>query len=163
MSYISEKEAVLKNKIIIFNFEINTNLISVFLAIIGYSINNSIVVFDSIREALNEKDGAKLATGELAKIINFSLAKTFNRCIYSTITTLLPIIILLVLGSDSIFTFNFAMFVGLVFGAYSSMFIAAQVFYRLRLNAKPKQEKKKKTRKKEDLEEFIVPGINDIR
>ena len=99
----------------------------------------------------------------MAKIINFSLAKTFNRCIYSTITTLLPIIILLVLGSDSIFTFNFAMFVGLVFGAYSSMFIAAQVFYRLRLNAKPKQEKKKKTRKKEDLEEFIVPGINDIR
>ena len=148
---------------VIFNFEINTNLISVFLAIIGYSINNSIVVFDSIREALNEKEGAKLATGELAKIVNTSLAKTLTRCIYSTVTTLLPIIILLVLGSDSIFTFNFAMFVGLVFGAYSSMFIAAQVFYRLRLNAKPKQEKKKKTRKKEDLEEFIVPGINDIR
>ena len=148
---------------VIFNFEINTNLISVFLAIIGYSINNSIVVFDSIRDALSEKQGVKLGAKELAKIINTSLAKTFTRCIYSTITTILPIIVLLVLGSDSIFTFNFAMFVGLIFGAYSSMFIAAQVFYQLRIHAKPKQAKKKKPRKKEDLEEFVVPGINDIR
>ena len=148
---------------VIFNFEINTNLISVFLAIIGYSINNSIVVFDSIRESIEAKEGAKISAVELAKMINTSLAKTFVRCICSTVTTLLPIIVLLVLGSDSIFTFNFAMFVGLIFGAYSSMFIAAQVFYRLRVNAKPKQEKKKKPRVKEDLEEFIVPGINDIR
>ena len=143
--------------------KINTNLISVFLAIIGYSINNSIVVFDSIRESIEEKAGAKLSAVELAKIVNVSLAKTFNRCVASTITTILPIVVLLVLGSDSIFTFNFAMFVGLIFGAYSSMFIAAQVFYQLRIHAKPKQEKKKKPRKKEDLEEFIVPGINDIR
>ena len=148
---------------VIFNFEINTNLISVFLAIIGYSINNSIVVFDSIRESIEEKEGAKISAVELAKMVNLSLAKTFNRCIASTITTILPIVVLLVLGSDSIFTFNFAMFVGLIFGAYSSMFIAAQVFYQLRIHAKPKQEKKKKPRKKEDLEEFIVPGINDIR
>ncbi|MDD6467863.1 MAG: protein translocase subunit SecD [Erysipelotrichaceae bacterium] len=148
---------------VIFNFEINSNLIAVFLAIIGYSINNSIVVFDFIREAMKEKDNVKLNAKELFTLVNHALADTFTRSIYSTTTTLLPILALLILGSESIFTFNFAMLVGLIFGAYSSLFIAAQVWCRLRLHAKPKKEKKKKKRKKEDLEEYIVPGINDIR
>lgn len=148
---------------VIFNFEINSNLIAVFLAIIGYSINNSIVVFDFIREAMKEKANVKLSAKELFTLVNQALADTFTRSIYSTVSTLLPILALLWLGSESIFTFNFAMLVGLIFGAYSSLFIAAQVWCQLRLRAKPKQAKKKKNRKKEDLEEYIVPGINDIR
>ena len=148
---------------VIFNHEINTDLISVFLAIIGYSINNSIVVFDHIRNRMTANKNRKLNAGELKTLVNEALADTFTRSIYSTVTTLLPIIALLLAGSNSIFTFNFAMLAGLLFGAYSSLFIAAQVWYQLRLTVKPKAKAKKKSRKKEELEEFVIPGINDIR
>lgn len=146
----------------ILRLEINIELISVILAIIGYSINNSIVVFDRIRETMNSWHRTHISKEDYKQVINDSLDKTLIRSVFSSITTLLPIIALLLLGSGSIFTFNFAMLVGLIGGTFSSMFIAPQMWYYLRTHVKPKEtKKKKKTQKKEKLEELTIPGIND--
>ena len=144
----------------ILRMEINIELISVILAIIGYSINNSIVVFDRIREVVAGKGKAKLTADDYKVIVNDALDKTFVRSVFSSITTLLPIIALLALGSHAIVTFNFAMFVGLIAGTMSSICIAPQMWYFIRTHVKPKQ-KTKKNEKKEKLDELTIPGIND--
>ena len=147
---------------VIFNFEVNSDLIAVFLAIIGYSINNSIIVFDRIRNELNERHGQKETPEMLKSVVNQALANTFDTSISSTVSTVLPVLALLLFGSSSIFTFNFALLVGMFAGTVSSLFIAPQVWYQIRMREKPKT-KKKKVKKSTELEEFIVPGINDIR
>lgn len=142
----------------IFRMEVNIELISVILAIIGYSINNSIVVFDRIRFSVKETEG-DLTPDVYRQIVNDSLYKTFTRSIYSSITTLLPVICLLVLGSNAIITFNFAMFVGLIAGTISSMFVAPVVWYWLRTKYKPRPKKVRKV-VKEELDELEIEGIN---
>ncbi|MBQ7888199.1 MAG: protein translocase subunit SecD [Erysipelotrichaceae bacterium] len=142
----------------IFRMEVNIELVSVILAIIGYSINNSIVVFDRIRQSVKEVKG-DLNGDVYYSIVNDSLYKTFTRSMYSTITTLIPVICLLVLGSRAIITFNFAMLVGLIAGTISSMFIAPIVWYYLRTKYKPKAKKVKKVYK-EELDEIDIEGIN---
>lgn len=142
----------------IFRMEVNIELVSVILAIIGYSINNSIVVFDRIRQSVKEVKG-DLTADVYRTIVNDSLYKTFTRSVYSSITTLIPVICLLVLGSQAIITFNFAMFVGLIAGTVSSMFAAPIVWYYLRTKYKPKAKKTKKI-VKEELDEIDIEGIN---
>ena len=138
--------------------EVNIELISVILAIIGYSINNSIVVFDRIRFSVKETEG-DLTPAVYRQIVNDSLYMTFTRSIYSSITTLLPVICLLILGSNAIITFNFAMFVGLIAGTISSMFVAPVVWYWLRTKYKPRPKKVRKV-VKEELDELEIEGIN---
>ena len=142
----------------IFRMEVNIELISVILAIIGYSINNSIVVFDRIRSNVKAAEG-NLDANAYRQIVNDSLYSTFTRSVYSSITTLIPVICLLILGSSAIITFNFAMFVGLIAGTVSSMFVAPIVWYWLRTQYKPKPKKVKKV-KKEELDELEIEGIN---
>ena len=142
----------------IFRMEVNIELISVILAIIGYSINNSIVVFDRIRFSVKETEG-DLTPAVYRQIVNDSLYMTFTRSIYSSITTLLPVICLLILGSNAIITFNFAMFVGLIAGTISSMFVAPVVWYWLRTKYKPRPKKVRKV-VKEELDELEIEGIN---
>ena len=142
----------------LFRLEVNTELISVILAIIGYSINNSIVVFDRVRETLNDYKGP-LNKDVYIKLINEANDHTAIRSLYSSITTILPIIVLLAIGSSAIFTFTFAMFVGLIAGTLSSMFIAPYIWYLIRINSKSKPKKTKKVYK-EDLDEYTIKGIN---
>lgn len=144
---------------IIFRLEFNTELISVILAIIGYSINNSIVVFDRVREDLNNAKSSKPSPEFYRGIVNEALDNTIVRSVYSSITTILPIICLLILGSNAIFTFTFAMFVGLIAGTLSSIFIAPQIWFYIRTHMKDKPKKKKKN-KKEELDEYTIKGIN---
>ncbi|SJZ84891.1 protein translocase subunit SecD [Anaerorhabdus furcosa] len=144
---------------VIFRLEFNTELISVILAIIGYSINNSIVVFDRVREDLNNAKTAKLTPDFYRGIVNEALDNTIVRSVYSSITTILPIVCLLILGSNAIFTFTFAMFIGLIAGTLSSIFIAPQIWFYIRTHMKDKP-KKKKNNKKEELEEYTIKGIN---
>lgn len=142
-------------------FEINIELISVCLAIIGYSINNSIVVFDRVRETVDNEKNGKLGAKDYKRIVNQALDKTLIRSVFSSITTILPVIALLTLGSGAIFTFNFAMFVGLIAGTFSSIFVAPKVWLEIRSRMKPKTgSKKKKKMKKEALDEMTIPGIN---
>lgn len=140
----------------ILRLEVNTEVISVLLTIIGYSINNSIVVFDRVRETVAETKGKP----DYARIVNDALDKTLLVSLFSSLTTLLPVIMLLVLGSRSIFTFTFAMLVGMIAGTFSSIFVAPRLWCWIRENYKPKDKPKKKKENKETLDEYTFKGIN---
>ena len=143
----------------IFRFEVNSMFLAAVLAIIGYSINDTIVSFDRIRENINNYDKKKLTKDKLEDIVNRSIGETFTRTIYTTFTTLIPIVVLLVLGSSGIFVFDMAMLFGLIAGTYSSIFISNVIFLLLEKKNIGKTEKKKKVYK-DDLEELKVKGIN---
>ena len=141
--------------------EVNTELISVLLTIIGYSINNSIVVFDRIRETISNHKG-NISEDGYAEIANEALDGTIKTSICSSITTLLPMAMLLIFGSRSIFTFIFAMTVGLIAGTFSSIFVAPKVwcYVRTHFNKGGAKKPKKKKTKKENLDEYTIKGIN---
>lgn len=106
----------------ILNREINTSTIAAILTIIGYSINDTIVVFDRIRENTP-------MTGKLGyiKVVNDSINVTLSRSINTSLTTLIPIILLLILGTAALKDFALALTVGIVTGTYSSIFIASPI------------------------------------
>ncbi len=139
--------------------EISSMFIAAVLAIIGYSINDTIVSFDRIRENLDAVRNKKLNKEEFEELCNRSLQETFTRTIYTTVTTLLPVIILLILGSRGIFYFNMAMLFGLLSGTYSSIFIATVIFMAIEKKNLGK-EKKIKEKFHEELEEKEIEGIN---
>jgi len=140
----------------ILRLEVNTEVSSVLLTIIGYSINNSIVVFDRVREAVKDTKGKP----DYRQIVNDSLDRTLLVSLYSSFTTLAPVVMLLILGSRSIFTFTFAMLVGLIAGTFSSVFIAPTMWKYIREHYKPKEKKKQKKEPKETLDEYTIKGIN---
>ncbi len=143
-----------------FKLEVTTIFIAAILSILGYSINDTIVLFDRIRENKKNiyKDKIKNEQ-ELKELINISIKGTIKRNIFTSLTTIIPVICLLVFGSHEIFTFNIAMFVGLIAGSYSSLFIACFVWASLekREIGKPK---KKKWYEFDETEELKVKGVN---
>ena len=143
----------------ILRFEVSPMFIAAVLAIIGYSINDTIVSFDRIRENLEKEENKKLSKEKFVEICNRSVQETFTRTIYTTITTLLPVVILILLGSSGIFNFNMAMLCGLIAGTYSSIFIATIIFMAIEAKNLGK-EKKKKKEYKDDFEEKKIKGIN---
>lgn len=145
----------------IFRLEVNTDIIAVLLTIIGYSINDSIVCFDRIRENVKAYGNKHIKDEEYKEIVNSSLQETIVRSLVTSVTTMIPVICLLFFGSQSIFTFNVALLVGLIAGTNSSVFIAAQLWLYLRRKIKPKNKPKKRLKKVDEIEEHIIPGIND--
>ena len=143
--------------IILLRVEVNSMFIAAVLAIIGYSINNTIVVFDRVRENLRKKDKDNLNKEELKEVVNVSIKETMARSIYTSLTTLLPVIALLVMGSREILTFNVAMIVGLIAGTYSSLLLAGWLY--VFFASKKKNNKKKKITK--EVSEKTIKGIND--
>lgn len=104
------------------NREINTATIAAILTILGYSLNDTIVVFDRIRE--NTPAARKLGYGQ---VVNDSVNKTLTRSINTSVTTLFPVILLLTLGSPALKDFAFALAVGIISGTYSSIFFASPI------------------------------------
>lgn len=146
----------------IFRLEVNTEFVSVILAIIGYSCDDTIVIFDRIRENINGWRKPRITHADYRMIVNESLGAVAQRSLYNTVTTLIPIVFLLMLGSSAIFTFNFAMLIGLISGAYSSIFIAAQLWYHIRVTKKDQPKKKvRNMRRREELDEMTIMGVND--
>ncbi len=144
---------------VIFNFEVSSMFIAALLAIIGYSINDTIVTFDRIREKLSKIDESKLTEDKFYELCNTSIQETFSRTIYTSITTLIPVVVLIILGSREILTFNLAMLFGLVAGTYSSIFIATALFMVLEKKnlGKPKKVKRIYT---DEFDEKKIKGIN---
>ena len=105
----------------------------------GYSINNTIVVFDRVRE--NKKFARKETTEE---IVDKSLNGTLMRSINTTITTFIMVVCLYIFGGTSIKEFSFPLMIGLIGGAYSSLFIVAPVWAMMKGGNKPTQTKKAK-------------------
>ena len=150
---------VMASLFVIFRLEVASMFIAAILAIIGYSINDTIVSFDRIRENLGNIDDKKLTKEKLEEVVNKSIADTFTRTIYTSLTTLLPIIALMVLGSKEIFNFNIAMLIGVIAGTYSSIFIASTIFMFIESKSigKPKKVKKIYT---DEYEEKKIKGVN---
>ncbi|WP_128895946.1 protein translocase subunit SecF [Longirhabdus pacifica] len=124
----------------IFRFEINLVFIAAILTIIGYSINDTIVIFDRIRE--NVSKTKKLKTfHDLATIVNNSIMQTLARSINTAVTVIFAAGCLLVLGSPAIKVFSLAILIGLISGAYSSIFIASPIWLEFKKNSinKPKK------------------------
>lgn len=149
----------------ILKLEINSIFIAAILTIIGYSINNTIVIFDRIRENKKKKlNDNNLSKEELSEIANKSIKQTLLRSINTTITTLLPIVCLIVMGSKEILAFNIAILIGLIAGLYSSVLMSASiwVFFENKLTIKRNKQKKNVSNKpkKKKVEELSVKGIN---
>ena len=109
-----------------FELEIDQVFIAAVLTVIGYSINDTVVVFDRIREEIGLD--ADLGNKELMiKTINESINHTMSRTVMTATTVFLVVTVLLIFGGDVLRGFSFAMFIGVVFGAYSSIFVAAPI------------------------------------
>lgn len=111
----------------IFRLEVDITFIAAVLTIVGYSINDSIVTFDRVRE--NMKLKKKIRTREeLNEIVNDSIRQTLGRSVKTVLTVVLAVVALLIFGSNAILNFSIALLVGLVVGTYSSIFIASQIW-----------------------------------
>ncbi|MBT9134449.1 MAG: hypothetical protein DDT39_01132 [Firmicutes bacterium] len=104
--------------------EVNSEFVAAILAIVGYSINDTIVVFDRIRENLNKQK----RQGDFEKLVNTSILETLWRSLNTSITTLLAIGAVLVLGGVTLRPLAFALVIGIVAGTYSSVFMASSIW-----------------------------------
>ena len=143
----------------VFHLEVSSMFIVAILTIIGYSINDTIVTFDRIREELSKVDSKKLKKADVWEISNRAVCETFVRSLHTFITTLIPIVILIFLGSREILTFNLAMLFGLIVGVYSSIYIATVIFATIEAKSAGKPKKRKPVYT-DEYEEKLVKGIN---
>ncbi|MEC0166790.1 protein translocase subunit SecF [Paenibacillus graminis] len=118
----------------IFRLEVDLTFIVAVLTIIGYSINDTIVIFDRIRE--NLRFGKQKTYEDLKALVNKSVAQTLMRSLYTAFTVFIAAFFLLVMGGESIKMFSLAMVIGLLFGAYSSIFIASPLWLLLKKRQK---------------------------
>ena len=106
-------------------FQVNSSFIAAILTIIGYSINNTIIVFDRIRETAKKPDSAKLSRRE---VVGHAVRHTLSRTINTSLTTLITLAALYVFGVESIREFAFPLIVGMLAGTYSSVLLSGQVW-----------------------------------
>lgn len=112
--------------------EIDSSFVAAILTIVGYSINDTIVIFDRIRENLG-KGTKKIGIGEL---VNDSLMQTMSRSINTSLTTLITIVALFLFGGETIKGFSLALIVGIISGTYSSLFIASPLWVSWKIREK---------------------------
>ena len=117
------------------NLEIDLSIIAAFLTIIGYSLNDTIVIFDRFRE--NDSKDLKLSMTELA---NLSLNQTLSRTVITSLTTLIVVLILYFIGGEVIKYFAFALIIGVLTGTYSSIFVASPFMLYMKSNYQKNEE-----------------------
>ena len=110
----------------ILGYEISLAVIAAFLTIVGYSLNDTIVIFDRVRENVKSLKGSSMES-----VINQSINDSLSRTIVTSLTTFLVVLILFLVGGEVIHTFSFAMIVGVVIGTYSSIFVASPIVIKL--------------------------------
>ena len=121
-----------------FDMEVDQNFIAAILTVIGYSLNDTVVVFDRIREYIKEHG----STRGFSKLINQALNSTLSRTLNTSVTTLIVLLAIFFLGADSIRGLMFALIIGVLVGTYSSLFIATPVMYDTVQKKALKEEKK---------------------
>ncbi len=143
---------------IILGLEFNFIIIAALLTIIGYSINDTIVIFDRIRENRKKvyKNNIK-SENDLVDLANLSTNETLSRNIQTSISTVVAVIILFALGINEIRTFNISMFIGLIAGTFSTLFMAPRIWLYLEIK---KFKNPKKYEEEDELEEKSIKGIN---
>ena len=123
----------------ILSLEINLSIIAAVLTIVGYSMNDTVVIYDRIRENLNKH--TRLNISETA---NLSINETLSRTIITSLTTLLALLSIYILGGEILRGFSFAMILGVLIGTYSSIFVAAPVLKFLKVSHKTLEKKEEK-------------------
>ncbi|REC60890.1 preprotein translocase subunit SecD [Chryseobacterium pennae] len=136
----------LLHKYMPFNMEINQDFIAAILTVLGYSINDTVIIFDRIREYLREKKSLTLA-GLFDDSISSTLGRTFN----TSFTTILVILAIFIFGGDNLRGFMFALLIGIGFGTYSSIFVASAIAYDFLKKGKEEEVHGKTTSEKEVL------------
>lgn len=140
------------------HLKITSIFIAALLTIIGYSINDTIVTFDMVRENYKNKYKNKCTDEELEDLVNISIRRTLYRTILTTITTIVPVICLMVFGSHEIMNFNIALLVGFIVGVYSSIFISNNIW--LYLEKRRIHKPIKEDKDLDDINELKIKGIN---
>lgn len=140
----------------LFNIEINSTFIAAILTIIGYSINDTIVTFDMIRELYKEKKNVKTSE-DINKIVDTSVKRVLSRTILTSVTTIIPVILLLIMGAREIVNFNIALLVGFIFGTLSSIFVSNYLWSKLEYIRITKPIKDDDD---DEITEYKVKGIN---
>lgn len=107
--------------------EVDLNFIAAVLTIVGYSIHDTIVTFDRMRENMYKKKRLKTFK-DIADVVNMSIHQTLTRSLNTVLMVLITVIALIIFGSPAIFNFSIALLVGLLVGVYSSIFIAASLW-----------------------------------
>lgn len=118
----------------IFQLEVNSNFVAAILTIFGYSINDTIVVFDRIRERLGS-----VKRDNLAMIVNNAIQSTLRRSLFTSLTTLIPILCVFFFGGETTKVFVLALIIGIVSGTYSSIFVASPLWYDMSMKSKKKR------------------------
>jgi len=133
----------------IFRWEFDLTVLAALLAIIGYSLNDTIVVFDRIRENFQELRGKNAE-----EVVNISLTQTISRTMITSMTTLIVLVVLFILGGEMIHYFSLALILGIVIGTYSSIFVASNLVLTLNVEGKdlmPPEDEDKSTELAEEV------------
>ena len=115
----------------LFNLEINLSIVAAVLTIVGYSMNDTVVIYDRVRENLR-----KFSDIKIFELTNISINETLSRTIITSITTLLALVSIYLFGGEILKGFSLAMIMGVVFGTYSSIYIANPILVKLRVSQK---------------------------
>tara|TARA_B100001057_G_scaffold351108_1_gene352621 strand:- start:54 stop:944 length:891 start_codon:yes stop_codon:yes gene_type:complete len=115
----------------LFSLEINLSIIAAVLTIVGYSMNDTVVIFDRVRENLRRYSDIKIY-----ELTNISINETLSRTIITSATTLLALLAIYFFGGEILKGFSLAMILGVIFGTYSSIYIANTILVRLRVSQK---------------------------
>jgi len=115
----------------LFNLEINLSIVAAILTIVGYSMNDTVVIFDRVRENLN-----KFSDIKIFELTNISINETLSRTIITSVTTLLALVSIYIFGGEILKGFSLAMILGVIFGTYSSIYIANPMLVFLKVSQK---------------------------
>ena len=115
----------------LFNLEINLSIVAAVLTIVGYSMNDTVVIYDRVRENL-----IKFSDIKINELTNISINETLSRTIITSVTTLLALVSIYLFGGEILKGFSLAMIMGVVFGTYSSIYIANPILVKLRVSQK---------------------------
>lgn len=143
--------------IVLFNVEVNLDILAALLTILGYSLNDTIIVFDRIREGIRT-----IKNPDLGKIIDESVTRTLSRTTLTSLTTFLVVLSLYLFGGEIINGFSFTLLVGIIVGTYSSIFVASPILMWLGFDVKnfrkKEADKVKREKEKEKMRAMYEQG-----
>jgi len=142
----------------LFQIDVNLDILAAILTILGYSLNDTIIVFDRIREGIKDSKSY-----DLFEIINFSVSRTLSRTLLTSLTTFFVVLTLWLFGGEIIHGFGFTLLIGIVVGTYSSIFVASPTLRWLKFNVKSykskEAEKERRRVEKEKMRAMYEKGV----
>ncbi len=143
--------------IVLFNIDVNLDILAAILTILGYSLNDTIIVFDRIREGVETS-----RENELNDVVNESVSRTLSRTTLTSLTTFFVVLTLYLFGGEIINGFSFTLLVGIIVGTYSSIFVAASFLVQLKFSIKNYRnmlaEKEKRQKEKDRIRAQFEQG-----